>query len=153
MQPTRETFGNIPHGSVLLFYGLTVLTMALFAYGLWRRFELWRQGVPIGARELLVGNLKQIWQKLRPGVRRLLVDGLGQQRVLGRGLPSWAHLGLFAGFMMLFLGTTLLEIDHLSSGLSQALHFHQGTYYVIYEFTLDLFGLLFLAVEYAIKAA
>ena len=38
----------------------------------------------------------------------------------------------------------LLEIDHLSSGLSEALHFHKGIYYVIYEFTLDVFGLLFL---------
>jgi len=56
-----------------------------------------------------------------------------------------AHICLFAGFMILFLGTTLLEIDHLLSGISQALKFHQGTYYVIYEFTLDVFGLFFLA--------
>ena len=145
MQPTRETFGNIPHTSVLLFYGLTVLAMGLFAYGIWRRFQLWRQGTPIGVRELAVGNLKQVWEKLRPRLRQLMVEGLGQKRVRGRGLPSWAHAGVFAGFMMLFLGTTLLEIDHLASGISQALHFHQGTYYVIYEFTLDVFGLLFLA--------
>ena len=145
MQPTRETFGNIPHASVLLFYGLTVLAMGLFAYGIWRRFQLWRQGAPIGVRALVVGNLKQVWEKLRPRFRQLMVEGLGQKRVRGRGLPSWAHAGVFAGFMMLFLGTTLLEIDHLSSGISQALHFHQGTYYVIYEFILDTFGLLFLA--------
>ena len=144
MQPTRETFGNIPHSSQIIFYCLTVVTMAVFAYGIWRRFKLWRQGTPIGVRELIVGNLKQIWAKVNPGVRRLLVEGLGQKRVRGRGLASWAHGLLFAGFMMLFLGTTLLEIDHLSSGLSSALHFHKGTYYVIYEFTLDVFGLLFL---------
>jgi heterodisulfide reductase subunit C/nitrate reductase gamma subunit len=46
---------------------------------------------------------------------------------------------------MLLLGTTLLEIDHLASMLSDQLHFHRGLYYVIYEFTLDVFGLLFLA--------
>ncbi len=145
MTPTRETFGNIPHGSVILFYFLTVLTLAVFAYGVWRRFKLWRQGVPIAAGELLAGNLRQIWGKLKPGLRRLLAEGLGQARVRGRGLPSVAHICLFAGFMMLFLGTTLLEIDHLASGISHALKFHKGTYYVIYEFTLDVFGLLFLA--------
>jgi Fe-S oxidoreductase/nitrate reductase gamma subunit len=145
MTPTRETFGNIPHGAVVAFYILTVLTMAVFAYGLWRRFKLWRQGVPIGVRELIAGNLRQRWRKLRPGLRRLLIEGLGQKRVRGRGPASWAHIGLFAGFMVLFLGTTLLEIDHLASGISHALKFHRGTYYVIYEFTLDLFGLLFLA--------
>ena len=145
MTPTRETFGNIPHGSVILFYCLTLLTLAVFAYGVWRRFKLWRQGVPIAVRELLAGNLRQIWGKLEPGLQRLLAEGLGQARVRGRGLPSVAHICLFAGFMMLFLGTTLLEIDHLASGISHALKFHQGTYYVIYEFTLDVFGLLFLA--------
>ena len=45
MTPTRETFGNISHGSVVIFYCLTVLTMAVFVYGVWRRFRLWRQGV------------------------------------------------------------------------------------------------------------
>jgi Fe-S oxidoreductase len=144
MVPTRETFGNIPHCSVLLFYCLTVVTLAVFAYGVWRRFRLWRQGVPISVRDLIAGNLGQIWSKLQPGVRRLLTEGLGQARVRGRGPPGWAHIGLFAGFMVLFLGTTLLEIDHLASGASQALKFHKGTYYVIYEFTLDVFGLLFL---------
>src|SRR6266705_3239055 len=111
MQPTRETFGNIPHDSVVLFYWLTVVAMGIFAYGIWRLF----------------------------------VEGLGQKRVFGRGLPSWAHIGLFAGFMMLFLGTTLLEIDHLLAGISQHLKFHKGLYYIIYEITLDVFGLLFIA--------
>src|SRR2546427_286542 len=135
MTPTRETFGNIPHGSVVLFYWLTAATMMVFLYGVWRRFRLWRQGLPIETRELVTGSLRQISLKLKPGLRRLLTEGLGQARVRGRGLPSWAHIGLFAGFMMLFLGTTLLEIDHLASGVSQTLKFHKGTYYVIYEFT------------------
>ena len=145
MIPTRETFGNIPHASVIIFYCLTVVTMAVFANGVWRRFRFWRQGVSISVCELIAGNLKQIWTKLRPGVGRLLEEGLGQARVRGRGLPSWAHIWLFVGFMVLLLGTTLLEIDHLASEVTQALKFHKGTYYVIYEFTLDVFGLLFLA--------
>ena len=145
MQPTRETFGNIPHSSQIIFYLLTVVTMAVFGYGVWRRFKMWRQGTPVGIKELIVGNAQQIFAKLRPGLGRLLVEGLGQKRVRGRGLPSYAHIVMFAGFMMLFLGTTLLEIDHLSAGISDALKFHKGTYYVIYEFTLDIFGLLFLA--------
>ena len=145
MTPTRETFGNIPHGSVVLFYCLTVVTMVVFAWGVWRRFRLWRQGVSIPMRELVVGNLQQIWTKLKPGLRRVLAEGLGQARVRGRGLASWAHISLFSGFMVLFLGTTLLEIDHLAAAVSSALHFHKGTYYVIYEFTLDVLGLSFLA--------
>ena len=145
MIPTRETFGNIPNASVIVFYCLTVVTMAVFANGVWRRYRLWRQGVPISVAQLLVGNIREIWSKLRPGVGRLLEEGLGQARVRGRGLPSFAHIWLFVGFMVLLLGTTLLEIDHLAAGAFQALKFHKGTYYVVYEFTLDVFGLLFLA--------
>src|SRR5438093_5650061 len=128
MTPTRETFGNISHSSQLIFYCLTVVTMAVFAWGIWRRFKLWRQGTPINVTQLLVGNARQIWHKLKPGVRRLLVEGLGQKRVRGRGLASWAHVSMFAGFMMLFLGTTLLEIDHIAGWISDSLKFHRGTY-------------------------
>jgi len=145
MSPSRETFGNIPHASVVLFYCLTVFTIGVFAYGIWRRFRCWRKGLTIGVRELIAGRSKEIWAKIRPGLRRLLTEGLGQKRVKGRGLAGWAHIILFAGFMVLFLGTTMLEIDHLATGISQALKFHKGTYYVVYEFTLDIFGLLFLA--------
>lgn len=145
MSPTRETFGNIPHSSQVIFYCLTVLAMAIFAYGIWRRYRLWRRGVPANLWPGVGANLKRLWARAQPSVKRLLVEGLGQKRVWGRGLPSWAHALLFAGFMILFLGTTMLEIDHLAAGLSESLKFHKGIYYIIYEFTLDIFGLLFLA--------
>ncbi len=137
MTATRETFGNIPHQAVMVFYCLTIVAMLIFGYGIWRRFQFWRRGTgPL--RDLL--NRQELWTR----VRRLLKEGLGQARVRGRGAASRAHIGLFAGFMVLFLGTTLLEIDHLASSMAQGLKFHKGWYYIIYEFTLDVFGLLFL---------
>jgi Fe-S oxidoreductase/nitrate reductase gamma subunit len=145
MQPTRETFGNVPHGSQVAFYVLAALAVAVFAYGIWRRYRLWRVGTSANLWQTVGENVNSLWTQAKPRLRRLLTEGLGQKRVKGRGPASTAHLGLFAGFMILFLGTALLEIDHLASGLSQSLKFHQGLYYVIYEFTLDLFGLLFLA--------
>ncbi len=145
MEPTRETFGNIPPSSQAVFYVIAVLSMLVFAYGLWRRFRMWRRGQPINLLQLFVGGAKAMWGKIRPGARRVLVEGLGQQRVRGRGLAGSAHIVLFAGFMMLLLGTTLLEIDHLAAMISPELSFHRGTYYVIYELTLDIFGLFFIA--------
>ncbi|HUG12592.1 MAG TPA: hypothetical protein VMM36_16365, partial [Opitutaceae bacterium] len=145
MTPTRETFGNIPFSSQMAFYALAIAATAVFAWGVWRRWRLWRMGTPVNFRELLRGGIVQVWEKIRPGARRVLVDGLGQQRVRGRGLASWAHGMMFAGFMVLFLGTTLLEIDNILSAISPALKFHQGNYYVVYEFALDILGLLFIA--------
>lgn len=144
MTPTRETFGNISATSQWAFYVVAAASVAVFAYGVWRRFRLWRKGQPIHVRQLFSGRVPQILANISPGLRRLFVDGLGQQRVRGRGLPSWAHGLMFAGFLILFVGTTLLEINHLAEMVSKNLGFHHGTYYLIYEFTLDLFGLIFL---------
>jgi heterodisulfide reductase subunit C/nitrate reductase gamma subunit len=143
--PTRETFGNIPFSSQMAFYALAIAATAVFAWGVWRRWRLWRMGTPVNFRELLRGGIAQVWKKIRPGARRVLVDGLGQQRVRGRGLASWAHGMMFAGFMVLLLGTILLEIDNILSAISPALKFHEGAYYVTYELALDILGLLFIA--------
>lgn len=144
MTATRETFGNISTTSQTVFYLVAAASLGVFGYGIWRRLRLWRRGRPIHVRQLFTGGARQIVDTLRPGARRVLWDGLLQQRVRGRGLPSRAHGLLFAGFMMLFLGTVLLEIDHLAAMVSEHLSFHHGAYYLIYEATLDLFGLLFL---------
>lgn len=144
MQPTRETFGNIPRTSQVIFYVLTFVALGIFAYGVWRRYRLWSRGASAPPGKLLYQNLCTRWQTLQPRLKRFFAESLGQKRVRGRGLPSWAHGLLFTGFMILFLGTTLLEVDHLSSWLSESLHFHKGTYYLVYEFTLDVFGVLFL---------
>ncbi len=144
MTPTRETFGNIPVWSQRGFYLLAAVAVAVFCWGVWRRLQLWRLGQPIGVRELIKGNWVTICARLKPGALRLLIEGLGQKRVLGRGVAGWAHVMLFAGFMMLFLGTTLLEVDHLAGMISAQFHFHKGSYYIAYEFLLDVFGLLFI---------
>lgn len=145
MTPTRETFGNIPFTSQLAFYALALVAMGIFCWGVYRRWKLWQIGQPVGFRELIAGNLLAVWEKIRPGARRVAIDAGAQQRVRGHGLGTVAHLSLYVGFMALLAGTTLLELDNILSHVSAALKFHQGTYYVIYEYTLDILGLAFLA--------
>lgn len=144
MTPTRETFGNIPFTSQLAFYGLALVAMGIFGWGVWRRWKLWQLGTPINLRELVTGNLAEIWRKVRPGAQRVVVDAGAQQRVRGHGFGTVAHVSLYVGFMALLAGTTLLEADNILSHLSSALKFHRGAYYVVYEYTLDVLGLLFL---------
>lgn len=144
MTPTRETFGNIPLSSQLAFYALALIAMGIFFWGVWRRWRLWQLGTPINFRELITGNLLAVWEKIRPGAVRVAVDAGAQQRVRGHGLGTVAHLSLYAGFMALLAGTTLLEFDNIVSAISKSWKFHHGTYYVIYEFTLDVLGLFFI---------
>ncbi|MBI2497096.1 MAG: respiratory nitrate reductase subunit gamma [Opitutae bacterium] len=145
MTPTRETFGNIPLSSQLAFYALAAVTAGIFCWGVWRRWKLWQLGTPIGFRGLIGGNLAAVWKKIRPGARRVAVDAGLQQRVRGHGPGTYAHISLYAGFMALLAGTTLLELDNIVSHVSAALKFHRGPYYVAYEYTLDVLGLAFIA--------
>ena len=48
------------------------------------------------------------------------------------------HLMIFYGFLALFLATTLLAINQYSP-----IKFHHGTYFLVYELTFDVLGLLF----------
>lgn len=144
MTPTRETFGNIPLSSQLAFYALAALSMAVFAWGVYRRWKLWRLGTSINARDLIAGSLAQVWQRIRPDATRVAVEAGAQQRVRGHGLGTVAHLSLYAGFMVLFAGTVLLELDNVLSSIWKGFKFHHGTYYVVYEFTLDMLGLVFI---------
>ena len=56
MTPTRETFGNIPLSSQLAFYALAAATMLVFAWGVYRRWKLWRLGTSVNVRDLLAGS-------------------------------------------------------------------------------------------------
>jgi heterodisulfide reductase subunit C/nitrate reductase gamma subunit len=144
VSPTRETFGNIPLSSQLAFYALAAISVAIFVWGIWRRWKLWRMGTPINLREMFSGGLGQVWARIRPGATRVAVDAGLQKRVLGHRLGTFAHISLYIGFMALFAGTVLLELDNIFSAISKSLKFHHGTYYIIYEFTLDVLGLLFI---------
>jgi len=134
MELTRETFGNIPILSKVVFYVLSAGTVGIFAYGIHRHIRLWKLGRKNGPKP-------DLWRLFI----RLAREVFGQRRVRGRGLASQGHVLLFGGFMVLLLGTILLMVDHVTTPLSSSLHFHQGVYYAVYEITLDTAGLVFLA--------
>ena len=55
-----------------------------------------------------------------------------------KSLGALLHLLLFSGFVVLTIGTTLLGIAH-----DGPYNFHHGWYYLIYELTMDVFGVAF----------
>ena len=88
MSPTRETFGNIPNSSQLIFYGLTVVTMAAFAYGIWRRFKAKVAGRPDSteARVVVSGGRaiknSEDFERLIGGLADVLKGAVGSSRAL-----------------------------------------------------------------------
>ncbi|MBX3744446.1 MAG: respiratory nitrate reductase subunit gamma [Verrucomicrobiae bacterium] len=122
--PTREVFGNISPWMRLAFYALMLASMGFLAWRVAWRARLWWQGRP--------GGFERDW---RVWIRRLAVYAAAQKRVHRKSLGAVLHILLFSGFVVLTIGTTLLAIADQGP-----VNFHQGTYYLLYELTMDVFG-------------
>ena len=125
----REVFGNIPDAAVVVFYlGLSAfiwLMFHLFA----ERAVSWQQG---GA-DRRTGSWSQ-----RVG---RLFEGLTMKTLMRDRRSGVMHAAVYYGFIVLFLGTVTLEIDHL---LPANLKFLKGGFYEGYSAVLDLAGLIYL---------
>jgi len=121
---TREVFGNIAPWMRVVFYAMIFASLGLLAWRLWRHFRVYSAGRAGG------------WEKdPRLWLMRLWTHALRQKRVRRRTFAGVMHLLIFSGFVVLTIGTTLLFIAD-----SGPVNFHHGWYYLLYELTMDLFG-------------
>ncbi len=126
----RLVFGNIPTPLVALFYVAAAAFLGLAAYLFALRARNWARG----AAEERVGMW---WRRLRE-----LERGLSMRSVLEGGAAGVMHAMIYWGFVVLFLGTVTLEVDHLLPG---NLKFLEGGVYQGYSAVLDGFALVFIA--------
>ena len=125
----RAVFGNIPEAVQAMFYVATTAFVGLMAYLFALRFKNWTRGSDETRRGM-------VWNRLRA-----LERGLSQRSLFERPLFGLIHAAIYSGFLVLFLGTVTLEIDHI---LPANLKFLEGKVYQGYSFTLDVFALVFL---------
>ena len=125
----REVFGNIPDSIVVVFY-VAVAAFTWFTFHLLaERAQSWQQGTA----DRRVGSWKKRTRELSAGLR---MKTLMRDRRAGL-----MHSLIYYGFIVLFLGTVTLEIDHI---LPAGLKFLHGGVYQGYSAVLDLAGLAFL---------
>ena len=125
---TRQVFGNIAPWMQLVFFAMILLSFGWLAWQLESRRRRWRKGRRPG--------FERDWHVW---IQRLTVYALAQKRVHRKTLGALLHLLLFSGFLVLTIGTTLLAIAH-----DGPYDFHHGWYYLIYELTMDVFGVTFI---------
>ncbi len=125
----RHVFGNIPAVFVAVFYVGVSAALFLSFYLFSKRAQNWRRG----SWEERSGQWKERVHELR--------RGLQMRTLLEDPAAGLMHSAIYYGFIVLFLGTVTLEIDHL---LPNNLKFLEGGVYQGYSFILDLFALIFL---------
>jgi Fe-S oxidoreductase/nitrate reductase gamma subunit len=125
----RVVFGNIPFVLEAVFYvttaGFIGVSLALFSL----RARNWERG----GEESRWGRWRDRWRRLEEGLR--------MKTLLRDPAAGVMHSMIYYGFLVLFLGTVTLEIDHL---LPVGWKFLHGPVYLGYSAVLDLAGLVYL---------
>src|SRR5919109_3061295 len=122
--PTRVIFGNITAG--WLVYVLASAMVVAFGWGCYRHYRRWRQGRPHF-------RLDRPWTR----VKTLFSHGFGHQRLIKDPYPGLMHLLIFSGFVVEFIGTSLIALQ-----VDLGRVFLWGDFYLYYSLVLDIFGML-----------
>lgn len=131
--PTREIFLHLPPWAQVVFYVLAGLACLIFVYGFWRRYKKYRRG-----------RAENRFDNLGKRIGRAMVAILSNRNVRkGERFGGFAHNLIMWGFIVLFIGTCIVALDHdvLSWFDVKIL---KGSFYLWFSATLDIFGVLFI---------
>lgn len=133
--PTREVFWNIQSGVIIDV--LAVVAVGIFIYALYRRVRLWRIGQP-DDRFSHLGRRARAFIVYK--ILHLLLHGkffgVSRGRRFRELYPGIIHCLIFAGCLVLFIGTVTVSASHY------IYDFLKGDVYLGVSLVLDIFGLL-----------
>lgn len=125
---TREIFWGISTAGLIGFYAIGIAAIAVFLFGIYRHVAKYARG------QALLAPLP-----LGAGVRRMVADLLSHRTLRRRDRAAgWAHGGIFAGYVLGFIATSLifLETDILKPLFD--ITFFKGWFYLVFSGLLDL---------------
>src|SRR5574341_2619589 len=131
--PIRETFWNIPNWAEIGQYVLGLLTVLIFAYGVYRRVRRWR-----------MGQAERRTDRLGIRLLTVLTQAVGQFKTAQDAYAGIMHLAIFWGMAALLIGTVLATVDWDVTRLFFGFQFLTSGIYVAYELILDILGLMLL---------
>jgi Fe-S oxidoreductase/nitrate reductase gamma subunit len=129
---SREVFVNVPDAIYWLFYGTVSVMLLACAVLISMRVRNYERGQPDDRRTT------------KKNVHRRLADfraGVWMRTLLRDPAAGVMHSFIYFGFLVLFVATVILEIDHQ---LPEELKFLHGKVYQSYAAIADVFGVVFL---------
>ncbi len=132
---TRETYWGISSTGYALFYLLTVITIAVFVYGVYQRFSRYTEG-----EDDPFARLDDLPRRIVTAAKIALSNEQNFDRDLYAGLM---HSFILWGFLTLLIATSILAFDDYAYNLLVGGSFWVGDFYLAYQFMVDAMGLLF----------
>ena len=127
MTPNRIMFWQIDH--VWAFYVLATLSTVLFLAGLGAHILVWKHSAK-SSKISFSGD----------ALRKMLLDAFLGRRLFQGDVPAGVmHLLIFWGFLVLFMGTSVLAIHHY------LILFLEGRAHLVFSLIMELAGLMLLA--------
>jgi Fe-S oxidoreductase/nitrate reductase gamma subunit len=124
----------MPAGTAPWMYLLTAVAVAVALYGLYEMVKVWRMGKPWKPGD---------WKR---GLVRLVTALATHRKFQQERRPGTMHAWVFFGFVVLFIGTAIVAVDYdvFEHLLHRKFPLLFGSPYLLYEATLDAFGIVFL---------
>ncbi len=134
MNETRQVFAGLSQWEIDAFYGLAVVSISVFLWGTGLLVAKYRRGHQEPLRNLPSRVVNTLWLVF-------------SHRTIGRRDPVVAvgHFLIFAGFMVLLAGTTVLGIQVDITKPVFNWSFWMGGFYLAFKLCLDLAGTMLLA--------
>jgi len=127
MTPERTFFWKI--GDIWVFYVIAGLASALFFFGIAAHIFVWLKGAPKGK-----------FAYSREALKQTILDTFSGRRIFRGDLSAGImHLFIFSGFVILFVGTSLLAIHEY------VYPYLKGNPYLVFEGSMEIGGGLLLA--------
>jgi Fe-S oxidoreductase/nitrate reductase gamma subunit len=131
----REVFWNIPLPAFeILLFALTAVALAIFAYGVYRRWQMWKA---MGKPEMRLDNMGE-------RIKAVILEGLLQVKTWRDLYPGIMHGLIFFGFFVLIFGAAFDAGQHHITEPLLSWTFLKGNFYLGFSFLMDLFGLFVL---------
>ena len=131
---TRELFWGLSLPEIVAFYILGFAAIAVFSFGVYRHVKKYRGA---GQQSSYSALARPFW--------RMVCDVLTHRKIARSDVFSGiAHLGIFLGFSIAFLGTSIIFLDNDLVRPILGFSFWKGKFYLAFKLALDLGGLALL---------
>src|SRR3984957_3973949 len=127
---TRVLFEDFTPSEIGLFYAIAYTAIAVFGFGIYVQVRKYRRG----AAAAVGGNWLARFQ--------WMVGTVLSHRTIARRdrAAGAAHRLIFYGFVLLFIGTSIITLDHDIVGPLFGVHFWQGDFYLWFKLVLNVAG-------------
>lgn len=129
MEITRPIWWNVPPWLGLALYLGAAAALGFTAWVGARHAMRWHRGRPLDPSRPVA---------LPRALARLLTEVFAHRRLFGDVRAGWAHLLIFYGFLVLFIGTVMVFVH------DKLIPFLFGPTYLVFSLVLDLAGIAFL---------